>query len=183
MAPQEASINAHSDGDAETGWVAKLAAMNRRRSVNFQRLGEIGNDGVSYIKAIIYLLLALATLADSISMIVIGTLYFNACPIEKNLPIYLVVAGVILLVLFLGIHYRTDRILLYYGCGCFLFLFFMAWQITGAVWVSNVKDVEINGYIDPRYCYFVVYDCAKYLGGIGTSFMALLNYYTTRCAF
>ncbi|XP_064481826.1 uncharacterized protein LOC135394779 isoform X3 [Ornithodoros turicata] len=163
MAPQEASINAHSDGDAETGWVAKLAAMNRRRSVNFQRLGEIGNDGVSYIKAIIYLLLALATLADSISMIVI--------------------AGVILLVLFLGIHYRTDRILLYYGCGCFLFLFFMAWQITGAVWVSNVKDVEINGYIDPRYCYFVVYDCAKYLGGIGTSFMALLNYYTTRCAF
>ena len=66
-----------------------------------------------------------------------GAVYLDDCPIEKMIPIYLVVAGVIYLVQN-GLNYDRNQSTSNNSvmcCNGILFLFSFAWFIAGNVWI------------------------------------------------
>ncbi|XP_064481808.1 uncharacterized protein LOC135394773 [Ornithodoros turicata] len=170
--PQEASINVDSDGAVVTRGLSRVVRVTQiRRIVGVQSVEAVENqedDCASCCKATFLLLLALVLVAVSLSMIIIGSLYFNECPAQKNIPIYLVVAGVVLLLVFLSPCCHSESwescYICFLGLAC---LFLMAWSIAGAVWVFNVERVDTNDPLSAHYCNHIVYTSAKYFAGIG----------------
>lgn len=111
---------------------------------------------------------ALAQLVFSIVILVMGVIYLDECPVEKNIPIFLVVAGVVgILVVLLSFlqswcfdeDRQTDlncwRIII-----LVVMLFWSAWFIAGSFWVySNYQPRYRHGAAeaDSRYCSKVLY--------------------------
>ncbi|XP_064481806.1 uncharacterized protein LOC135394772 isoform X1 [Ornithodoros turicata] len=92
---------------------------------------------------------ALVVFAVALPMVVIGSVYFNECPAEKSIPIYLIVAGVVLLLMFLGI----------------------------LLVVINVQHMDFNDSLSPHYCNRVVcISTATYSAVVGASSAVFLWY-------
>ncbi|XP_064481802.1 transmembrane protein 272-like [Ornithodoros turicata] len=180
--PQEASINVNSNGHIVTRVLSRVVRVTEvRRIVGVQRLQTIENPGngcALFCKAMVTvfcLLLALAVLAAALSMIIIGSLYFNECPAENKIPIYLVVAGVVLLLVFLISCFKPkylESLSAYVVVLCLFFL--MGWSIAGIVWVINVQHMDFNEPLSPHYCNRMVYKATTYSAGIGASIAILM---------
>ncbi|XP_053545212.1 transmembrane protein 272-like [Bombina bombina] len=90
----------------------------------------------------------------SIAMIVIGAISIEYCPIQPNIPIYLIVAGSTTLLGFLLLPLRLVSETLSYIIEGILGLFTFCWFITGSVWVFSVFSVS------PRPCNLGAYNFA-----------------------
>nr|XP_033811027.1 transmembrane protein 272-like [Geotrypetes seraphini] len=76
----------------------------------------------------------------SIAMITMGALYLHNCSGEPNIPIYLIVAGVFILVLIITYPLKTVS-LKFATLDGIIGLFLFAWLIAGSVWVfRNYQD-------------------------------------------
>ncbi|XP_054715569.1 transmembrane protein 272-like [Uloborus diversus] len=110
------------------------------------------------------------TILVPISMILVGTKYFGQCPVEKFIPVYLIVGGTFgVLKNIMGfisrwrkdeneqeqmMHRSRDSIL-----NCFLF----AWFITGCVWTYKVYEPEYEDQKSPFFCNKTLYLFAFWL--------------------
>ncbi|XP_073410785.1 transmembrane protein 272-like isoform X1 [Dendrobates tinctorius] len=89
----------------------------------------------------------------SISMIAMGAVYKDNCPLQPFIPIYLMVSGVTMLVAvllyFLEFMWNIySRVL-----GGIILTFSLVWLIAGSVWVFGV----VSEYEDPAQCNDAVY--------------------------
>ncbi|XP_071485362.1 transmembrane protein 272-like [Diadema antillarum] len=119
---------------------------------------------------LVTILLALA-LAIPISMIVIGAIYKDDCPVERFIPIFLIVEGAFQIVkIVLDMKVRIQRQRLPEGdresfqpskpelaigqlLNCFLFAFFIA----GNVWVYRIYSPNLSDPTLPDYCQRTLY--------------------------
>lgn len=125
------------------------------------------------------------TVVIPVSMIIIGSLHLNDCPVEPNIPIFLIVGGsfsVLKYILNLGSARKNRRSNNVNGGGennsnepppthpgqylinCFL----CAWFITGCVWVYRVyppmvTETQPDDAFYARYCHVLVYNFAFWL--------------------
>ena len=88
---------------------------------------------------------ALSVLLFSLVLMIVGSIYLNDCPTEKNIPIFLIVAGItgILLVLLSFLQswcYDEDK---ESDLSCWkvtiliIMLFWSAWLVAGSFWVYS----------------------------------------------
>ena len=88
---------------------------------------------------------ALSVLLFSLVLMIVGSIYLNDCPAEKNIPIFLIVAGItgILLVLLSFLQswcYDEDK---ESDLSCWrvtiliIMLFWSAWLVAGSFWVYS----------------------------------------------
>jgi len=123
------------------------------------------------------------TVVIPVCMIIIGSLHVNDCPIEPNIPLFLIVGGsfsVLKYILNLGSVGKNRRQRQrtqdgqppppppthpgQYLINCFL----CAWFITGCVWVYRVyppvlEDTQVGDPNYSRYCHVLVYNFAFWL--------------------
>jgi len=119
-------------------------------------------------KIIIFILLA----AIPISMICLGAVRYDECPMSKWIPLYMVVAGATLLVMMiLGlVAYCTHRkqttcvVITVHTMLALVMLFNLAWNICGSVWVFSrweswdlLKDSNVLGCYNDLYLFAFAY--------------------------
>ncbi|XP_040184789.1 transmembrane protein 272-like isoform X1 [Rana temporaria] len=84
------------------------------------------------------------------TMIVLGSLYIDKCPVEPKIPIYLIVSGAVYLAGFILYLLKTVSV----KCTCFLeiilSLFSLCWFTAGSIWVFSI-------YQDNRNCDDIIY--------------------------
>lgn len=106
-------------------------------------------------------------LAIPIAMIVLGAKYKDDCPKEDKIPIYLIVAGVVLIVRNLSnmcsrrsneddddIDNQSPRKRF---CYSILDLFMLCWFITGNVWIYHIYEPSYNKDAGDEYCNKTLY--------------------------
>ncbi|XP_068116181.1 transmembrane protein 272-like [Hyperolius riggenbachi] len=92
--------------------------------------------------------------ALSIAMIVLGALYMNQCQIQPMIPIYLIVAGSLLLFGFALLPLKLVSLKVTYAIKAIVGLFSLGWCIAGSVWVFSIYQT------DPRDCNSQMYKFA-----------------------
>ncbi|XP_063801195.1 transmembrane protein 272-like [Pseudophryne corroboree] len=72
-----------------------------------------------------------------ITFISIGSFYLDECELERYIPIYVLVQGIIFLLAgcTLVILLSSDKLILFFLIFCTLSIFWFCWLITGSVWV------------------------------------------------
>lgn len=90
----------------------------------------------------------------SIAMIIIGSMHVDNCPVEPNIPIYLIVAGIFHLLAFVLIPLKMVAEKLAYSIESVLGIFSFCWFIAGSVWVFRVYQDN------PRRCNDLAYKFA-----------------------
>ncbi|KAL5012214.1 hypothetical protein ScPMuIL_010765 [Solemya velum] len=106
-------------------------------------------------------------LAIPISMVVIGAVYKDDCPIERYIPIYLIVAGcfgILKGLANLGQRYRNkeeedgeEKNAKPNPPDMLLTLFLVAWFIAGNVWIYGVHKQWTADSTSPNYCHPTLY--------------------------
>ncbi|XP_068117351.1 transmembrane protein 272-like isoform X1 [Hyperolius riggenbachi] len=84
--------------------------------------------------------LAIAVLCMiGIAFISLGALHIDECSLEKHIPIYVLVQGVVFLLMgcTLTILLSSDKLILFFLLLCMLSTFWFCWLITGSLWVFN----------------------------------------------
>ncbi|KAG8563575.1 hypothetical protein GDO81_016140 [Engystomops pustulosus] len=72
-----------------------------------------------------------------ISFIIIGTFYLGECSLERHIPVYVLVQGVLFLLIgcTLVMLLSSDKLILFFLFFCTLSIFWFCWLITGSIWV------------------------------------------------
>eukprot|EP00795_Rhopilema_esculentum_P016396 gene16396-7800_t len=110
-------------------------------------------------------------LAIPIAYIIIGAKYKDDCPVEKYIPIYLIVAGAFgilsnLISLTRSSHKKRkqnageeveESSKGSKGCEGILNCFLMAWFIAGNVWIYRNYKPNFDNPHDPKYCHQTLY--------------------------
>ncbi|XP_062597316.1 transmembrane protein 272-like isoform X1 [Saccostrea cucullata] len=137
------------------------------------------DSNVGFFKTVVGLLFAsvgcticlIIILAIPVASIVIGALYLNKCPIQRYIPIYLIVSGAV------GIVYNVFGILRKLAskrneegeteerpgvftsiCNCVFGCFLLAWFIAGNVWIYNIYNDWSSDPANPdKYCHPTCY--------------------------
>ncbi|XP_076138037.1 transmembrane protein 272-like isoform X2 [Alosa pseudoharengus] len=137
---------------------------------------------ISYLSSTPVLVsLELLVFQISIAEIVIGALYLDSCPIQRYIPIYLVVTGVFTLSLvFLACRPRHDidisqdvdrladevpNVCICCICSVWHFiisLFLLCWVIAGSVWIYSIYQPNYNP-AEKNYCDKTAYLFASWI--------------------
>ncbi|CAH2324947.1 Hypothetical predicted protein [Pelobates cultripes] len=84
------------------------------------------------------LIFAIAALCiTGIAFVSIGAFYLHDCILERHIPIYLLVQGIVFLLtgLSLIILFANDKFILFFFFLCMISTFSFCWLIAGSVWV------------------------------------------------
>ncbi|XP_064481803.1 uncharacterized protein LOC135394771 isoform X1 [Ornithodoros turicata] len=184
---EDVSVDVDSHGVMETRrMLSRTVLVTERVESRTPQCPEVTVNQENYFsacsKATFLCLLPLPVLAVALFMIITGSLHFN-CPAEKHIPVYFIVAGVVLLLEFLlvllGLRYSPQSGLCYKSLFVVTCLFFVGWSITGTVWVFSVKHIVTNDVLSPHYCNLILYASSTYCAGVGVILSIVLCY----CAF
>merc|ERR1712168_392433 len=104
--------------------------------------------------AICVLCLALSSMIFIISMIVVGGVYINDCPMQNYIPIYLIVAGVfsLLEMIFSIVRAQISDDVKPRVYDTLVGLFFFAWFICGNVWIYGIHGKFSDDIGSELYC-------------------------------
>ncbi|UJR23364.1 hypothetical protein I4U23_026374 [Adineta vaga] len=144
-------------------------------------LTTLSAGGLSTLSALIYLILIIALPS---AKLVLGILYINECPVNKNIPLYMITAGacglIIVILIILSSACTICRsmsdatksthgfmictIAFVRGIQGVLSIFLFIWFFFGNVWIFNVryrvrtdKPNDINSYCHPTLYWFAFY--------------------------
>ncbi|CAF1099977.1 unnamed protein product [Rotaria sordida] len=140
----------------ENGNASLIQTSNSKRSV----------FGTLTLCCIIFLciVLFLCVLTLPIIQIVMGSLYMHSCPMNPHLPIYLISAGVAILILIITytIEVPTDKSRLWTIIKIVVAILCLTCFITGSVWIF--RDKGIVQYHNPKYsstyCEYLLFSTA-----------------------
>ncbi|TNM92928.1 hypothetical protein fugu_018330 [Takifugu bimaculatus] len=95
--------------------------------------------------------------------IALGAKHLDQCPIQPNIPMYLIVMGVIILLALLLTYTRTmfeNPLVFAVATGCMVFLHFhnFCWLIAGSVWIYSLYPPNYNP--ENLYCHKTTYQFA-----------------------
>ncbi|KAG9274311.1 hypothetical protein AMEX_G11220 [Astyanax mexicanus] len=98
-------------------------------------------------------------LAITIAEITIGAVYLKDCPLQHNIPVYVLVFGVLSAVTILFICMPCDAMnflcVVWMGL---LSLFMFCWTITGSVWIYSIYPPNYNSTVPGEpYCNKTLY--------------------------
>ncbi|XP_053305755.1 uncharacterized protein LOC128468002 [Spea bombifrons] len=115
----------------------------------------------------------------SIVMTVFGALFINFCPIQPNVPIFLIVAGVVHFMIIIlqplkRSWFETPSFILQ----SVLVLFYFCWLIAGCVWVFSIANIY-QGYCD-EYLYKFAFRLLIFQCAFWGSWVILLLYLTIK---
>ncbi|XP_053304376.1 transmembrane protein 272-like [Spea bombifrons] len=113
----------------------------------------------------------------SIAMVIIGSMHIDNCPVEPNIPIYLIVGGTFHLLGFALSPLKLVQEKVAYAIGAILGLFSFCWFIAGSVWVFRVYQYN------PRHCNDMVYKFAFGILIFEYIFLAILVAVFCLCTF
>ncbi|XP_068188894.1 transmembrane protein 272-like isoform X2 [Antennarius striatus] len=90
----------------------------------------------------------------------LGGTHLNSCPLQPNIPIYLMVLGAASLITLSVTYVRDnlDRCALSSICVVFLYLFTFCWLIAGSVWIYLI--FPLNSTPGRPYCHRTTYQFA-----------------------
>jgi len=116
-------------------------------------------------------------LIPAIVQIGVGAYFIDACPLEKMIPMYLIVSGaafVLIILMRCCIKKMDDAPQCLQIFSCILILFCVAWFIAGNVWVFKNWDAaededECNSIVYGTALWFIIF---KYIS-IGISLLAV----------
>lgn len=164
--------------------IRTLRRLGKKRYVQEKTPGlcaTLCSGGFGTIAALIYLLFALAL---PITKLVLGILYVNDCPVNKNIPLYMIVSGAcgLSIILFLLLsssctYYRSFAIkkkCIHQSMICTiafargmqgaLAVFLFIWFFVGNVWVFGARQRvrpdrpdDTNNYCQPALYWFAFY--------------------------
>ncbi|XP_056877354.1 transmembrane protein 272-like isoform X2 [Takifugu flavidus] len=94
---------------------------------------------------------------------IVGAKHLDQCPIQPNIPMYLIVMGVIILLALLLTYTRTmfeNPLVFAVATGCMVFLHFhnFCWLIAGSVWIYSLYPPNYNP--ENLYCHKTTYQFA-----------------------
>jgi len=136
------------------------------------------------------------TIVIPVAMIVIGSVYFNDCPAEPYIPIFLIVGGAFSVFKYLiGVLSRVRRVETRseqdppptHPAQSLITFFLCGWFITGCVWVYRIywpksePDPNSTGMLSQDYCNSVVYVFSFWL--ITTAYIFLGLFTSCICCF
>lgn len=122
----------------------------------------------------------------SLAMLIVGSIYVNDCKIQPNIPVYLIVSGVlgtiqhVIAVWTKYVPKETGGRLKVYRAYCkvvdyFLHLFLAIWFILGCVWVySNYSDVVFEDTFKEEYCHKTLYLFSFWVLNLSFIFLCIL---------
>ncbi|XP_064483289.1 transmembrane protein 272-like [Ornithodoros turicata] len=118
-------------------------------------------------------------LGISSSMVIAGLLYIDECPVEKYIPIYMIVAGTSVLLMFLLPMFcvkSDDSIASRWVLRAIVILsaFMTGWTIAGAFWVNTTQHIDTKDPVSPLYCNQTLFYVAKAVTGVWLYFGWLL---------
>jgi len=128
-------------------------------------------------------------LAIPVLMIIFGSVYLHECPVQPNIPIFLIVGGTLLAFKYLLHHFCQLKMLKEWSDGPVqhLITFFLCcWFVAGCFWVFfSLKNHRWNYMLNPipeNYCHDVVYSVAfMLLLGVGMVGLSLVIMWTLAC--
>ncbi|EFX89714.1 hypothetical protein DAPPUDRAFT_310279 [Daphnia pulex] len=151
----------------------------------FGRVREVRKTSrgfVDFIKNLFFFLLGKiglmivigVTILIPICMLVVGAVYFNDCPAESHIPIYLIVGGACgLLKQFLSLRVRSQQSQqadlevpdssLTASVQSLINSFLICWFITGCYWVYHVYEPNYYDQSDSKYCSHVLFSFTFWL--------------------
>ncbi|XP_064481820.1 uncharacterized protein LOC135394776 isoform X2 [Ornithodoros turicata] len=187
--PQEASTNVDSDGQVVARELARDVRVTEvGPSVRIQRHEardcNCDCDCPSCLSEPVgwcILLTAFIISVPALAIIIIGSVHFHECPAMENLPIYLIMAGVLLLLLLLSPlclceqDYCEPFKLCYICLLAVLCLLLAIANISALVSVFSPQEiVNTSNPRSPHYCNNIVYTSAKYSACITAPFSFLI---------
>lgn len=112
-----------------------------------------------------------------ISFIIIGTLYLGECALEKHIPVYVLVQGVLFLLIgcTLVMLLSTDKLILFCFFFCTLSIFWFCWLITGSIWVFR-HYLSYHGQCHDVLYLFAFWTLIVQYIGLGIAFLASVIY-------
>ncbi|XP_064481800.1 transmembrane protein 272-like isoform X2 [Ornithodoros turicata] len=143
-----------------------LVARVREIQVTSSNESELAGNVLAFIGASVLCTATLVfLLVIPVLMLVIGIVYVKDCPAEKNIPIYLIVGGVLMLVTLISDIYSTTkwrkegyrrRPIADFLHVVFDF-FTLGWFIAGCVWTFRVYVPEFDDKNSSNYCNKTLY--------------------------
>ncbi|KAI0224440.1 hypothetical protein LSAT2_024551 [Lamellibrachia satsuma] len=110
-------------------------------------------------------IVSIVVLTVLVSMVIMGVLYVEQCPRQPNIPIYLIVGGVVGIIKYFVTIWKREksRIVAEDGDGVptsvsnkfdgILFCFLVPWVIAGCLWIYNIySDFNSLDSSDSKYC-------------------------------
>ncbi|KAI7802944.1 hypothetical protein IRJ41_000243, partial [Triplophysa rosa] len=97
-----------------------------------------------------------------ISATALGIIHFHECPVQPNLPTYLIVigAGGLLSMLLMYLRNTMDDCLLVRFCSVFLlmlFVFIVCWFFTGSYWIYSIYPPSYDVTNTTNHCHRTLY--------------------------
>ena len=100
--------------------------------------------------------------------IAIGAKYKDQCPVEQNIPMYLIVLGVLTLVLMIiQVHFFIQKVFVknkdtvqkgtFAAAKMIFILFLFAWFVTGQVWIFKQFQPQYQDKYARNYCHKILY--------------------------
>ncbi|XP_056318741.1 transmembrane protein 272-like [Danio aesculapii] len=131
-------------------------------------------------------ILTLVVLGVLIAAIGIGANFLRDCPVQPNIPVYLIVLGVFFLLALigsLGLLYGLQAkdtyemlllSMLVISISFILYLFVVCWFITGSVWIYSGYPPSYDPTIEQNYCNKTLYLFAFWLNTVCYGCLAIL---------
>ncbi|KAM4611191.1 uncharacterized protein O3C94_022655 [Discoglossus pictus] len=112
-----------------------------------------------------------------ITFTTIGAIYLSQCPIQRHIPIYLLVQGVhfLLVGVTLLILFTSDNFFLFFFILCTLGIFWVCWLVTGSFWVFP-HYTEYHGQCHNVLYLFAFWTLIVQYIGLSIAFLAAVIY-------
>ncbi|XP_069824268.1 transmembrane protein 272-like [Dendropsophus ebraccatus] len=117
-----------------------------------------------------------------ISFIIIGAVYLDQCALERHIPIYVLVQGVIFLLIgcTLVMLPSNDKFFLFFLLFSTLCIFWFCWLITGSIWVFH-HYLSYHGQCNDVLYLFAFWTLIIQYIGLGIAFLASVIYCCLFC--
>lgn len=138
-------------------------------------------------------ILTLVVLGVLTAAIGIGANFLRDCPVQPNIPVYLIVLGVFVLLaligslgLLYGLHAKdTYEMLLLsvlvISVSFILYLFIVCWFITGSFWIYSVHPPSYDPTTEQNYCNKTLYLFAFWLNTVCYSCLLAILFLCSGC--
>ncbi|UJR11765.1 hypothetical protein I4U23_015946 [Adineta vaga] len=143
---------------------SKVENISNSEPASLPIVNEVVQKSMSKKKIALFIMLAIATFLP-LTTLIIGQIYKNDCPIQPWIPRWMTVFGavglstfpLIFIIMFITFKRCSDDITIgssISGCiTCLLVFFFLAWLITGSVWVFPARSkVQYDQPNEAHYC-------------------------------
>ncbi|XP_065645029.1 transmembrane protein 272 isoform X2 [Hydra vulgaris] len=130
----------------------ELESQNERKGLLSDKQSTASNGVFSTNLSCLRLTVTLLLLGLPVSLITIGALKINKCPIEPMIPIYLIISGATgILTVLLTFISTISKQRCWYGLVFLTSLFALCWFVAGNIWVF--KNYKKRSYCDEKAYY------------------------------